>query len=91
MEEAKTQENEKLQSALQDMQLQLKETKAMFEKEREAAKKAADIVPIVKEVPVLDNAAIEKISSENEKLKVRCFKMSNSYDTCYERGMKHSL
>lgn len=70
MEEAKTQENEKLQSALKDMQFQLKETKAMFEKEREAAKKAADIIPIVKEVPVLDNAMIEKISCENEKLKV---------------------
>ena len=73
MEEAKTQENEKLQSALQNMQLQLKETRTMFEKEREAAKKAADIIPIVKEVPVIDNAIIEKISGENEKLKVIFF------------------
>lgn len=77
MEEAKTQENEKLQSALQGMQLQLKESKAMFEKEREVAKKVADVIPIVKEVPVVDNAMIEKISSENEKLKVRCFELFN--------------
>ncbi|XP_022953483.1 myosin-6-like [Cucurbita moschata] len=80
LEEAKTQENEKLQSALQDMQLQLKETKAMFEKEREAAKKVADIVPIVKEVPVLDNAAIEKISSENEKLKALVSSLEKKID-----------
>ncbi|KAF6152630.1 hypothetical protein GIB67_008067, partial [Kingdonia uniflora] len=38
-EEAKTQENAKLQSALEEMQLQFKETKAMLVKERETAKK----------------------------------------------------
>ncbi|KAF7837560.1 myosin-6-like isoform X2 [Senna tora] len=69
MEEAKTQENKRLQSSLHEMQLQFKETKALLEKEREAAKRAAEIVPIIKEVPVIDHALLEKLTSENEKLK----------------------
>lgn len=52
------------------MQLQFKETKAMLQREREAAKKAAEIAPVIKEVPVIDNAMMEKLTSENEKLKV---------------------
>lgn len=71
LEESKTQENEKLQSALQEMQIQFKETKAMLEKEREAAKREAEKVPVIQEVPVVDNAMLEKLNSENEKLKVR--------------------
>lgn len=70
MEEAKTKENERLQSSLHEMQLQFKETKALLEKEREAAKRAAEIVPIIQEVPVVDQALLEKLTSENEKLKV---------------------
>ena len=70
MEEAKTQENAKLQSALQEMQLQFKEAKEMLIKEREAAKKAAEVVPVIQEVPVVDNEMLEKLSEENEKLKV---------------------
>ncbi|WJX18520.1 hypothetical protein P8452_08312 [Trifolium repens] len=50
MEEAKQQENEKLQSALQEMQLQFKETKSLLQKEREAAKREAERVPVVQEV-----------------------------------------
>ncbi|KAF7806553.1 kinesin-like protein KIN-7C, mitochondrial [Senna tora] len=69
MEEAKTQENKRLQSSLHEMQLQFKETKALLEKEREAAKRAAEIVLIIKEVPVIDHALLEKLTSENEKLK----------------------
>ncbi|KAF7837563.1 Anaphase-promoting complex subunit 1 [Senna tora] len=69
MEEAKTQENKRLQSSLHEMQLQFKETKALLEKEREAAKRAAEIVPTIKEVPVIDHALLEKLTSENEKLK----------------------
>ncbi|KAJ4722846.1 Myosin [Melia azedarach] len=42
LEEAKTQENAKLKSALQEMEHQLQETKTLLIKEREAAKKAAD-------------------------------------------------
>jgi myosin-5 len=75
MEEAKTQENEKLHSALQDMQLQFKETKAMLEKECEAAKRAVEKVPVIQEVPVVDHVMLEKLSSENEKLKVMWLKV----------------
>ncbi|PPR95106.1 hypothetical protein GOBAR_AA25555 [Gossypium barbadense] len=70
MEEAKTKENAKLQSALQDMQLQFKETKELLAKEREAARRAAEVVPVIQEVPVVDNVMLEKLTSENEKLKV---------------------
>ncbi|XP_057720856.1 myosin-6-like isoform X1 [Arachis stenosperma] len=69
MEEAKTRENEKLQSALDEMQLQFKETKVLLEKEQEAAKRAMEIVPVIQEVPVVDHSLLEKLSSENEKLK----------------------
>lgn len=71
MEEAKTQENEKLQSALQEMQNQFKETKKMLEKEIEDARRAAEKVPVVQEIPVVDHEMLEKLNSENEKLKVR--------------------
>lgn len=71
MEEAKSQENAKLQAALQDMQLQFKETKEMLKKEREAAKKAAEQIPVIQEVPVIDYEMMNKITAENEKLKVR--------------------
>lgn len=71
MEEAKTQENEKLQSALQEMQTQFKETKRMLEKEIEDARRAAEKVPVVQEIPVVDHEMLEKLNSENEKLKVR--------------------
>ncbi|MQM03569.1 hypothetical protein Taro_036360 [Colocasia esculenta] len=69
MEEAKTQENVKLQAALQETQLQLKESKAMLVKEREAAKKAAEEAPVIREVPVIDTILMDKITAENEKLK----------------------
>lgn len=65
------QENEKLKSALQEMQVQFKETKVMFEKEREAARRAEEKVPIIQEVPVVDHALMENLTNENEKLKVR--------------------
>ncbi|XP_061368583.1 myosin-6-like isoform X2 [Gastrolobium bilobum] len=69
MEEAKRQENEKLQSALQEMQLQFKETKLLLQKEREATKREAERVPVIQEVPVVDHAVLDKLTSENEKLK----------------------
>lgn len=52
------------------MQLQFKEAKAMLEKEREAAKRAVEKVPVIQEVPVVDHVMLEKLTSENEKLKV---------------------
>ncbi|CAA2934072.1 myosin-6-like [Olea europaea subsp. europaea] len=69
MEEAKTQENEKLQSALQDLQLQFKETKDILMKEREAAERAVKQIPIIQEVPVVDHELMDKLNAENEKLK----------------------
>ncbi|GLT41490.1 hypothetical protein SLA2020_155500 [Shorea laevis] len=69
MEEAKTQENAKLQSALEDMQHQFKETKELLRKEHEAAKMAAEVVPVIQEVPVVDHEMLEKLTSENESLK----------------------
>ncbi|KAJ4969406.1 hypothetical protein NE237_016107 [Protea cynaroides] len=69
LEEAKTQENAKMQSAMEEMQLQFKETKAQLLKECEAAKKAAEQVPVIQEVPVVDNALLERLTEENEKLK----------------------
>ncbi|XP_010522522.1 PREDICTED: myosin-6 [Tarenaya hassleriana] len=69
LEEAKTQENVKLQSALEEMQLKFKETEAVLVKELEAAKKASEIPPVIKEVPVVDKELTEKLTSEKEKLK----------------------
>ncbi|XP_057549511.1 myosin-6-like isoform X2 [Amaranthus tricolor] len=69
MEEAKTQENRKLQAALQEMELQFKETKELLVKEREIAKNIVEHVPVVHEVPIIDNAMVEKLTAENEKLK----------------------
>ncbi|XP_031110719.1 myosin-6-like [Ipomoea triloba] len=69
VEEAKTQENVKLQSALQDLQVQFKEAKEMLLQEREVAKKAAEQIPIIKEVPIIDHEMMNKITAENEKLK----------------------
>ncbi|KAJ8558195.1 hypothetical protein K7X08_004961 [Anisodus acutangulus] len=69
VEEAKTRENAKLQSALQEMQVQFKETKEMLVKECENAKIAAVQIPIVQEVPVVDHELMNKLSIENENLK----------------------
>ncbi|CAA7050109.1 unnamed protein product [Microthlaspi erraticum] len=69
MDESKTQENAKLRSALEEMQLQFKETKAFLLQEVEAAKKTAEVVPVLQEVLVVDTQLVEKLSSENEKLK----------------------
>ncbi|KAG2244320.1 hypothetical protein Bca52824_093847 [Brassica carinata] len=69
VEESKTQENAKLQSALKEIQVQFKETKVSLLKEVEAAKKTAETVSVVKEVPIVDTELVEKLKSENENLK----------------------
>ncbi|XP_010438394.1 PREDICTED: myosin-14 [Camelina sativa] len=69
MEESKTQENAKLRSAFDDLQLKFKETKVKLLQELEAAKNTAEIVPVLQEVPVVDTELVEKLTSENEKLK----------------------
>ncbi|KAF3667539.1 Myosin-9 [Capsicum annuum] len=77
VEEAKNQENAKLQSALQEMQVQFKETKEMLVKEREHAKRAAEQIPIVQEVPVIDHELMNKLSTENENLKTMVSSLEN--------------
>ncbi|KAG8658490.1 hypothetical protein MANES_03G155500v8 [Manihot esculenta] len=69
LEEAKTQESAKLHSALQEMQLEFQETKALLIKECEAAKKESGKVPITKEVSVVDHELVNKLTAENEMLK----------------------
>ncbi|KAG5383360.1 hypothetical protein IGI04_034830 [Brassica rapa subsp. trilocularis] len=69
LEEAKKQESAKAQSSLEELELRCKETEALLIKEREAAKKVTEIAPIIKEVPVVDQELMEKITNENEKLK----------------------
>ncbi|CAA0823906.1 Myosin-6 [Striga hermonthica] len=69
LEEAKTQENMKLKTALQELQLQFKEANEMLEKELEAAKSVAEQVPIVQEIPVIDHEMMNKLAAENDNLK----------------------
>ncbi|KAG0453292.1 hypothetical protein HPP92_025956 [Vanilla planifolia] len=69
IEEAKSQENAKLQLILQEMQLQVKETKAQLIIEKETAKRATEDAAKVREVPVIDTAMVDRLTAENEKLK----------------------
>ncbi|CAJ2674075.1 myosin-7-like [Trifolium pratense] len=82
MREAKTQENEKLQHALEEMEIRFEETKTKltqeFEEtktkltqECEAAKKVAEQTPTIHENEnnVADSELINKLTAENEKLK----------------------
>ena len=75
LEESKTQENRKLQSALEERQLQFQETKELLMKELEAAKRTVEQVPVVHEVPVIDHEMFCKLTAENEELKVRLLKL----------------
>jgi myosin V len=68
--EQKKEETTKLQAALEEVQEKYKETKEELVKERVAAKKVAEVVPIVKEVPIIDTELMDKLRDENEKLKV---------------------
>lgn len=79
LEEAKMQENSKLQSALQELGLQFRDTKDMLMKEREAAKSAAEQVPIIQEIPVMDHEMTEKLNAENEQLKVSWLKFGEFF------------
>lgn len=69
MEEAKTQENRKLQQQLQELQLQSKETKDLLKREQETAKAALEKAALVPEVHV-DTTLVDELTAENEKLKV---------------------
>lgn len=70
LEEAKKQENAKYESSLEEIQNKFKETEALLIKEREASKTVSEVLPIIKEVPVVDQELMEKLTNENEKLKV---------------------
>ncbi|XP_062221550.1 myosin-6-like isoform X2 [Phragmites australis] len=80
LEEAKSQENAKLQVALQEVQQQYKETEEILVQEREAAKKAAEIAPVIKEVPVIDTELMNKLRDENDKLKTLVSSLEKKID-----------
>ncbi|XP_019178687.1 PREDICTED: myosin-6-like [Ipomoea nil] len=80
LEEAKTQENAKLQSALQDLQVQFKETNELLVQERESAKMAAEKLPIIQEVPVIDHELMNKLTAENERLKTMVSSLEKKID-----------
>jgi myosin-5 len=80
LEEAKSQENAKLQAALQEVQQQYKETKETLVKEREEAKKVAEIAPVIKEVPVIDTELMNKLRDENDKLKTLVSSLEKKID-----------
>uniref|UniRef100_A0A7N0UBG2 Myosin-6-like n=1 Tax=Kalanchoe fedtschenkoi TaxID=63787 RepID=A0A7N0UBG2_KALFE len=69
VEEAKAQENAKLQLAFQQMELQLSETQTLLMKERESVRVFSEQAPVMKEVPVIDHAMSERMREENEELK----------------------
>lgn len=50
----------------------------MMLKEREAAKSAAEQIPIIQEIPVIDHEMMDKLTAENEKLKV-CWLLLRTY------------
>ncbi|WJX10583.1 hypothetical protein P8452_01285 [Trifolium repens] len=79
MREAKTQENEKLQHALEEMEVRFEETKTKLTQECEAAKKAAEQTPTIHENEnnVADNELVNKLTAENEKLKEIVNSMEN--------------
>lgn len=52
------------------MQLQFDETKELLMKERKAAKEIAEKVPVIQEVSVFDHEIVNKLTAENEQLKV---------------------
>ncbi|CAN6309346.1 unnamed protein product [Urochloa humidicola] len=69
LEEDKGQEIGKLQSALQEMQEKVEEAHAAIVKEKEAAKLAIEQAPPkIVEVPVVDNAKVEQLTSKNKEL-----------------------
>ncbi|XP_020591661.1 myosin-12 [Phalaenopsis equestris] len=69
LEEAKGQEIAKLQFSLQEMQEKLDEANTAIIKEKEAARIAIENAPpVIKEVPVIDNAKLEILTNRNNEL-----------------------
>ncbi|GLU08795.1 hypothetical protein SLE2022_256840 [Rubroshorea leprosula] len=89
-----SQENVKLKSALEELQLQFQETKALLIKEREAAKNTARHVAVIEseaakkvaehsvtqEVPVFDNELMAKLKAENQELKAQVSSLEKKFD-----------
>ncbi|KAG5240727.1 myosin [Salix suchowensis] len=80
LEESKTQENAKLRTALQEIQLEFQESKALLIEEREAIKKAAEQTPTIEKVPVIDNELVNKLTAENEMLKAMVSSLEKRID-----------
>ncbi|XVE81493.1 hypothetical protein DITRI_Ditri15bG0068800 [Diplodiscus trichospermus] len=80
LEESKNQENARLQSTLHKIQLEFQETKELLSKEREAAKNIAEQVPVIQEVPVIDDELMNKLTAENEQLKALVSSLEHKID-----------
>uniref|UniRef100_A0A452YL36 Myosin motor domain-containing protein n=1 Tax=Aegilops tauschii subsp. strangulata TaxID=200361 RepID=A0A452YL36_AEGTS len=79
MEEAKTQENKKLQQQLQELQFQSKETKDILRREQENAKTALEKAALVPEIQV-DTTHVDKLTAENENLKTLVVSLETKID-----------
>nr|DAD36922.1 TPA_asm: hypothetical protein HUJ06_007563 [Nelumbo nucifera] len=73
-------EREAAKLALQEGQHQFDENKAMLAKEHEAVERTAEQAPIVKEVAVVDNAMLDKLTAENEELKALVSSLEKKID-----------
>lgn len=80
VEEAKSQENAKLQLALQEIESKFQETKTLLTKERESTKRVVEQVPVIQEVQVVDNAVVDKLTWENDKLKALVSSLEKKID-----------
>ncbi|KAG6528917.1 hypothetical protein ZIOFF_011109 [Zingiber officinale] len=69
IEEAKGKEITKLQSAIQEMHVKLDEAQEAIIREKEAARIAIEQAPpVIKEVPVVDNAKLDSLANRNNEL-----------------------
>lgn len=68
VEEAKAQENKKLQLQLQDLQMQLNDTKELLKREKESTKAEMEktLVPKI----CVDTTQVNELTAENNRLKV---------------------
>uniref|UniRef100_A0A0D3F667 Myosin motor domain-containing protein n=1 Tax=Oryza barthii TaxID=65489 RepID=A0A0D3F667_9ORYZ len=84
MEEAKSQENKKLQQKLQELELQSNETKDLLKREQETAKAAWEKAALVPEVQV-DTTLVNELTAENEKLKTLVASLETKIDETEQR------
>uniref|UniRef100_A0A0E0CLR9 Myosin motor domain-containing protein n=1 Tax=Oryza meridionalis TaxID=40149 RepID=A0A0E0CLR9_9ORYZ len=84
MEEAKSQENKKLQQKLQELELQSNETKDLLKREQETAKAAWEKAALVPEVQV-DTTLVNELTAENDKLKTLVASLETKIDETEQR------